>query len=188
MLTLSHDKLRIFCLILLSHLLLTQTSTAQTTAAQNAGEAAARQATSSVLIRWQGKPGVERYRLQLATDARFNDIVFDQAVVGRQHVVKELTPGRYYWRVAPAAKETGAYSRATEVVVVASNVVAPADLGGWRTATGEVLRPVSAQLRAGGVVDLVGVNREGTTYAIDGANGVTLWSARYRPDAGAEKS
>ena len=188
MLTLPHDQLRIFCLILLSHLLLTQTSTAQTAGAQNADEAAARQATSSILIRWQGKPGVERYRLQLATDARFNDIVFDQAVVGRQHVVRELTPGRYYWRVAPAAKETGAYSRATEVVVVAPNVVAPADLGGWRTATGEVLRPVSAQLRSGGAVDLVGVNREGTTYAIDGANGVTLWSARYRPDAGAEKS
>ncbi|HEX6622776.1 MAG TPA: FG-GAP-like repeat-containing protein [Pyrinomonadaceae bacterium] len=187
MLTLSHDKLRIFCLILLSHLLLTQTSTAQTTAAQNADEAAARQATSSILIRWQGKPGVERYRLQLATDARFNDIVFDQAVVGRQHVVRELTPGRYYWRVAPAAKETGTYSAATEIVVVASNAVAPAQLGGWRTATGEVLRPVSAQLRSGGVVDLVGVNREGTTYAIDGANGGTLWAARYRPDAGAEQ-
>ena len=181
--TLSHDKLRALCLLLLSHLLFTQTSTAQ-----NADEAAARQATSSILIRWQGRPGVERYRLQLATDARFNDIVFDQAVVGRQHVVRELTPGRYYWRVAPAPKETGAYSRAKEVVVSASNVVAPADLGGWRTATGEVLRPVSAQLRAGGVVDLVGVNREGTTYAIDGANGVTLWSARYRPGAEAGES
>ncbi|HEX6622456.1 MAG TPA: hypothetical protein VF064_02000, partial [Pyrinomonadaceae bacterium] len=100
--TLSHDKLRALCLlILISRLLFTQTSTAQTTAARKADEAAAPQATSSIHIRWQGKPGVERYRLQLATDARVNDIVFDQAVVGRQHVVRELTPGRYYWRVAP---------------------------------------------------------------------------------------
>ena len=65
-----------------------------------------RQVGPSILVRWQGKPGVERYRLQLATDETFKDIVFDQAVVGRQHVVKELPPGNYFWRVAPAAGET----------------------------------------------------------------------------------
>ncbi len=150
----------------------------------------AKQIGPSILIRWQGKPGVSRYRLQLATDEAFKDIVFDQAVVGRQHVVKELPPGNYFWRVAPAAGETGAYSIPTRVTlgdkpgrVEVADVVMPADTGGWRTATGEVVRPVPASLRSGGVVDLVAVNSEGTIYAVDGVSGIALWTARYRPDA-----
>ena len=46
----------------------------------------------SILVRWQGKPGVSRYRLQLATDEKFEDVVFDQAVEGRQYVVRDLPP------------------------------------------------------------------------------------------------
>jgi hypothetical protein len=150
-----------------------------------------RQVGPSMLIRWQGKPGVARYRLQLATDEAFKDIVFDQAVVGRQYVVKELPPGNYFWRVAPAAVETGAYSKPTPVtlgeapggVVAVPDVVVPSDTGGWRTATGDVTRPVPASLRSGGVVDLIAVNSEGTIYAVDGVSGIALWTARYRPDA-----
>jgi hypothetical protein len=59
----------------------------------------------------------------------------------------------------------------------------PADTGGWRTATGEVLRPVPAPLRTGGVIDLIAVNSEGTIYAVDGVSGIALWTGRYRPDA-----
>lgn len=187
-------KLRALCLSLLL-LIFTQVTTAQTPSnpQDGASQGGARQVTSSVLVRWQGKPGVERYRLQLATDAGFNDIVFDRAVVGREHLVEGLTPGRYFWRVAPAAKETGAFSQPSPVEVTASatpsvtvsNVNAPADLGGWRTATGEVLRPASAQLRTGAIVDLVGMNKDGTIYAIDGASGIALWTARYRPGASA---
>ncbi len=150
-----------------------------------------RQVGPSILIRWQGKPGIARYRLQLATDEAFKDIVFDRAVVGRQYVVRELPPGNYFWRVAPAAGETGAYSTPTRVtlgdspagVVAVADVVMPADTGGWRTATGNVTRPVPAALRTGGVVDLVAVNSEGTVYAVDGVSGIALWTARYRPDA-----
>lgn len=150
----------------------------------------ARQVGPSILIRWTGTPGVARYRLQLATDEAFKDIVFDQAVVGRQYVVKELPPGSYFWRVAPAAGETGAYSAPARVTlgdtpgkVEVPDVVMPPDTGGWRTATGEVARPVPASLRSGGVVDLVAVNTEGTIYAVDGVSGIALWTARYRPDA-----
>ncbi|HEU4595952.1 MAG TPA: PQQ-binding-like beta-propeller repeat protein [Pyrinomonadaceae bacterium] len=151
----------------------------------------AKQVGPSILIRWQGTPGIARYRLQLATDEAFKDIVFDRAVVGRQYVVKELPPGNYFWRVAPAAGETGSYSTPTRVtlgdapsgVVAVADVVMPADTGGWRTATGDVLRPVPAALRSGGVVDLVAVNAEGTIYAVDGVSGIALWTARYRPEA-----
>jgi outer membrane protein assembly factor BamB len=148
-----------------------------------------RQIGPSILIRWQGKPGIQRYRLQLSTDEAFKDIVFDQAVVGRQHVVKDLPPGNYFWRVAPAAVETGAYSTPARVTlgekagVAVADVVAPPDMGGWRTATGDVTRPVPAQLRTGGVVDVVAVNAEGNIYAVDGVSGIALWTSRFRPDA-----
>ena len=72
----------------------------------------AAQLPPSILVRWQGRPGVNRYRLQLATEERFADVVFDRAVEGRQYVVKDLPPGNYFWRVAPAAAETSpSYSR-----------------------------------------------------------------------------
>ncbi|MGB8507892.1 MAG: PQQ-binding-like beta-propeller repeat protein [Pyrinomonadaceae bacterium] len=150
-----------------------------------------RQVAPSMLIRWQGRPGVERYRLQLATDAAFNDIVFDRAVTGRQYVVNELAPGKYFWRVAPAVGETGSFSRPAPVEMTSStpnsvavaSVVVPADTGGWRTATGDVVRPVPANLRTGQVIDLVGVNRDGTIYAVDGVSGIALWTSRFRPDA-----
>src|SRR4051794_33687317 len=58
---------------------------------------------------WEPIPGVTRYRLQVSLDSRFNDIVFDGAVNGISQVVP-LAPGKYYWRVAPAPKETGRYS------------------------------------------------------------------------------
>src|SRR3712207_887922 len=72
----------------------------QATTQANGQTPAARQLEPSILVRWQGRPGINRYRLQLATDERFEDIVFDQAVEGRQHVVKGLPPGNYFWRVA----------------------------------------------------------------------------------------
>jgi outer membrane protein assembly factor BamB len=46
-----------------------------------------------------------------------------------------------------------------------------------------VLQPVGAQLRSQAGFDLVGVNSDGMVYALDGANGVALWIARFRPSA-----
>lgn len=166
-------------------------SKSQQTAAQPGGQTpTAHQLEPSILVRWQGRPGINRYRLQLATDENFEDVVFDQAVEGRQHVVKGLPPGDYFWRVAAAAVETSiSYSKpervtlsaATKGVEVAS-VVLPADVG-WRTATGEVARLVPASLRAGGVTDFVGVAPDGRVFAVDGASGISLWTSRFNPSA-----
>lgn len=152
--------------------------------------APARQVTSSIFIRWAGRPGVTRYRLQLATDESFSDIVFDEAVVGNWYVVKTLPPGRYFWRVAPAVGETGNFSTPKRVEATAGaaagademNVLMPPGNTGWRTATGEVTRPMPAQLRAGQGFDLLGVNTDGMVFALDGSNGVALWTARFKPE------
>ena len=65
--------------------------------------------------------------------------------------------------------------------------------GGWRTATGEIPYPIALKLRAGRGFDLVGVNTDGTAYAIDATSGVAMWTARYNPsvrrgDAAAAKA
>lgn len=161
--------------------------TPQTVATQANGQTpTAQQLPPSILVRWQGRPGVDRYRLQLATDERFEDIVFDQAVEGRQYVVKGLPPGNYFWRVAAAAAETSvSYTKPERVTlseaatgVEVASVVMPADAG-WRTATGEVARLVPASLRSGGVTDFVGVSPDGRVFAVDGASGISLWTARF---------
>lgn len=163
--------------------------TQQTTVTQANGQTpTAQQLPPSILVRWQGRPGVNRYRLQLATDEKFEDIVFDQAVEGRQYVVKGLPPGNYFWRVAAAAAETSiSYTKPERVTlsesatgVEVASVVMPADAG-WRTATGEVARLVPASLRAGGVTDFVGVSPDGRVFAVDGASGISLWTARFNP-------
>jgi outer membrane protein assembly factor BamB len=158
------------------------------------GRPEARQVTQSTVIRWSGQPGIKRYRLQLARDEKFADIIFDRAVVGLEYRVTELPSGSYYWRVAPAAVETGAYSspapvqigdtRTTQTGTGTGAALAAADNNtGWRTATGNVAQPLAAHLRDASSYDLVGVNSDGMVYALDGANGVALWTARFRPQA-----
>ncbi|MDT7690395.1 MAG: FG-GAP-like repeat [Acidobacteriota bacterium] len=155
----------------------------------------AQQMPPSILVRWQGKPGVSRYRLQLASDEKFEDIVFDQAVEGRQYVVKGLAPGNYFWRVAPAAAETSiTFSRPERVSlsgeqkVEVASVLLPADATGWRIATGEVVRLAPAALRTGGIVDFVGVGVDGRVFAVDGASGISLWTARFGPPAAGQQT
>ena len=74
--------------------------------------------------------------------------------------------------------------RATPTPAVAVTTAAvlrsPANVG-WQAAIGRVHRPVPARLRAGQQFDLLAVNSEGTVYALEGANGAALWTARYRP-------
>ncbi|MBV9209265.1 MAG: PQQ-binding-like beta-propeller repeat protein [Acidobacteria bacterium] len=152
------------------------------------------QVTGTARIVWTGTPKITRYRLQLARDEAFTDIVFDKLVLAREYTVTELVPGGYFWRVAPAAFETGAYTKPLPVTInaqgtsSASNVPPPALLAppenvGWRTATGSVEHPRTAHLRAGAGSDLICVNAYGMVYAVGGDNGVALWSARYRPNA-----
>jgi hypothetical protein len=63
-----------------------------------------------VTIQWNKQKNVARYRLQIAADEKFQDVFFDGRVAGNRYVVKDLLPGAYYWRVAPADSQLGAFS------------------------------------------------------------------------------
>jgi hypothetical protein len=53
--------------------------------------------------------GVSKYRLQIADDEDFRNVLFDVRLVGGPHNVCWLSPGSYYWRVAPSNGKTGAF-------------------------------------------------------------------------------
>jgi hypothetical protein len=130
---------------------------------------------------------VKRYRLQLALDEKFTDIVFDRAVIGLEQEVSGLQPGKYYWRVAPAPKETGRYSAPLLVeatkpkpAVPVYTVMRPSPDVGWQAAIGAAARPFGAHLRAGKNFDLIALNSDGAVYALDSSDGSALWTARER--------
>lgn len=198
--------------------------------AQNRNRPRSFKARPTARLQWSGEPGISRYRLQLARDAQFTDVVFDRAVTGLDYVVRDLPSGNYYWRVASAPSETRAYSTPAPVQIsttptaatlsattpiattptvataiaarpiaarpiaaipvakpaaapkpVRERVLQPPENVGWRTATGNVLQPLAAHLRDAIGYDLVGVNADGTVYALNGTNGVALWAAGFMP-------
>jgi len=65
------------------------------------------QTNTTVHLHWGPRPGVSRYRLQLASDRNFHDIVFDRVVNGNETEVNDLAPGNYFWRIAPLTKNLG---------------------------------------------------------------------------------
>jgi len=156
---------------------------------------------TTVNLRWGLRPGIARYRLQLAQDRDFADIVFDRVITGNQTQVSELAPGRYFWRVAPLTAKLGEFSSAGVVDIVAraepsrspSPVPTPASIaspprnppatsieasGGWRAAIGDASRPALAHLRSADRWYVVATSSDGLTYALDAGNGVALWSVR----------
>ena len=166
---------------------------------------------TTVNLRWGPRPGVARYRLQLAQDRDFADIVFDRVVTGNQTQVNDLAPGRYFWRVAPLTAKLGEFSSAGVVDIVARTepfrnpVPAPTPTsisspknppaksivasGGWRAAIGDASLPVLAHLRSPDRWYLVTTSSEGVTYALDAGSGVALWSVRSpRQTSGATPS
>src|SRR3954470_392294 len=70
------------------------------------------QGQTLVHLRWGPRPGVSRYRLQLARDRGFADIVFDRLVQGTEIEINDLDPGTYFWRIAPLATTLGEFSSA----------------------------------------------------------------------------
>jgi len=70
-----------------------------------------------VTIQWNKQKGITRYRLQIAADEKFQDVFFDRRVTGSRYVVSDLSPGSYYWRVAPAEGELGEFSRPVKFFV-----------------------------------------------------------------------
>jgi outer membrane protein assembly factor BamB len=139
-----------------------------------------------LLIKWSLQPGVSRYRLQIATDAEFADIVFDEAVTGNEYTVKVLPRGHYYWHVAPAVQETGRFSNASPVdstgaIPEGAPDVKPMDASalirsGWRVVSASVLEPVLVgKVQQSGLV-LIAADHKGGVFAFDGTTGEPRWS------------
>ena len=161
---------------------------------------------TTIHLRWGARPGVSRYRLQLAGDRDFLDIVFDRVVSGNEYRISDLSPGKYFWRVAPLTAKLGEFSSAAPIEVTpipaksndpiqppinrsdraisngSSGSTPPSNAirggGGWRAAVGEINDPVAAHLRSRDRFEVVGVNSQGITFALDANTGVALWSAR----------
>jgi outer membrane protein assembly factor BamB len=167
--------------------------------------AATAQETASAKIVWTKQPGVNRYRLQVAADAQFQDVLFDRLVEGDEYVVRDLNPGNYFWRVAPQTGPTAGVflkpipfeAKQTRAVAAPTKPETPNQppssvdnktrtrlaIPGWSVATGQIVRLMSAKLRPGTTTDFVGVNSEGRVYALDGARGIALWTAAFRLSA-----
>jgi len=62
-------------------------------------------------IHWPRQQNVSWYRLQIGGDETFSDIYSDRRVLGDSFRVRDLDPGYYYWRIAPADNQVGAFSR-----------------------------------------------------------------------------
>ena len=71
----------------------------------------AREIAFPVTIRWNRQKGINKFRLQIAADERFQNVFSDRRIVGDRYVVSELPPGYYYWRVAAAESQVGEFSR-----------------------------------------------------------------------------
>jgi outer membrane protein assembly factor BamB len=155
-------------------------------------------------IQWTKQPGVTKYRLQIATDEKFSDVLFDGLIMGSEYVVRDLAPGRYYWRIAQAQNETGQFGKAipfdvklpamtnpkVAIIKIESSSATPNKttrnrdaVSGWSVATGEIMKLMAVELRRGTQQDFLGVNSQGTVYALDGAKGIALWTANFKLDA-----
>ncbi|HKZ79139.1 MAG TPA: hypothetical protein VJ124_12615 [Pyrinomonadaceae bacterium] len=112
--------------------------------------------TGMVKVSWQKRPRVSRYRIQVASDISFQDVVFDGRVIGNQYVPEMLEPGRYYWRVASADAEAGKFSRPEqfEIKAVATAAeesvepVMPGEIRVLRPQANEVIMSPAMQLDA----------------------------------------
>lgn len=179
------------------------TAYGQIPAAQPTAPVSQSQPATVVNLRWGARPGVFRFRLQLSRDAAFADIVFDRVVSGHEYRITDLTPGRYFWRVAPLGARRGEFSSAGVIDVPANGNSASSNnqkviegkLGpeairprGWYAAIGNVTSPLAAHLRSRGQLDIVSVTSEGRVVALDAVSGVALWIARARATNGAGRS
>src|SRR5580765_4902478 len=144
-------RLSLACALLIS-VALPQTSIAQ----DNPQSGNAR-----VHLHWGARPGVSRYRLQLAADSGFHDIVVDRIVKGTEIDINDLPSGKYFWRFAPLTKTLGEFSSAAPIdtsqaatnapalpsssppvaTVPTSTSKAIATSGGWHAVVGDVARP-----------------------------------------------
>lgn len=85
-----------------------------------------------VTIRWNRQKCTNKYRLQIAADERFQNVFLDRRVTGDRYVVKELPPGYYFWRAAPAELQVGEFSRPIRFFI-SGGVVMPVTFPGRTT-------------------------------------------------------
>jgi outer membrane protein assembly factor BamB len=158
---------------------------------------------TSVTLRWGARAGVARYRLQLANDAAFSDVIFDRVVSGHEYRLNDLLPGRYYWRVASLNAKRGEFSSAGVIEVPANRgtktpsptppavsnnlpTTTVASRGGWYAAIGDVARSIVAHLSGPGSSEIVALTTDGRIVALDATRGIALWTVRttQRPPSG----
>jgi outer membrane protein assembly factor BamB len=152
-------------------------------------------------IQWNKEPGVTKYRVQIASDDKFSDVLFDSLIEGSEYVVRDLAPGHYYWRIAQAETETWQFVKPMpfevklpgmrnspvsiikiESSITTANATSRNRNGGWSVATGEIVKLMAVQLRSGTQQDFLGVTSQGRVYALDGARGIALWTANFKLD------
>jgi hypothetical protein len=80
-------------------------------------------------IQWNKQKGVTKYRLQIAGDEEFRNVFYDGLVTGERYIVRSLSPGYYYWRIAAAELNTGAFSKPTGFFVSGGVVIATKPTG-----------------------------------------------------------
>jgi len=134
-------------------------------------------------IKWNRQTGISRYRLQIATDARFQNVLLDRLVHTDEYHPSDLIPGYYYWRVAPSEDAMGRFLPPLPFQVtatirkVAASPAKPVESKppslSWFTATG----PLKALLAAPSG-DFIAINKADVIYAIDSTSGIPRWTTR----------
>ncbi len=178
-------------LAMLAAVFLTVSAMAQSTT--STGAVTNKQSTL-VTVRWGARTGVSRYRLQVAQDREFTDIVFDRVVYGLEYQISDLVPGKYFWRVAPLDGKLGTFSSAGVIEVTQNtaptspgivtrdrdakppaNALSVATRNVWYAAFANVSKPIPAHLRSASGIDIVATTTDNRVIAIDGLTGVALW-------------
>src|SRR5438128_4377935 len=111
--------------------------------------AVARKVSASARIQWKAQSKVSRYRLQVARDQGFTDMVIDKAVSGTSYLISGLPEGKYYWRVAPIGGEGGNYSSARSVQLVKPKPKEPETTSAKKPA--KAVKPVESASKSKGV-------------------------------------
>ena len=91
-------------------------------------------------IQWPRQRGVTWYRLQIGEDETFRNIYFDRRVMTDQVRISDLAPGYYYWRIAPADNQLGAFSRPIRFFV-SGGIVTPTNFRNSDYRRGRYSRP-----------------------------------------------
>ena len=150
--------------------------------------------TTLVTVRWGARTGVSRYRLQVAQDRDFADILFDRVVDGHEYEVSDLQPGKYFWRVAPLDDKLGTFSSAAVIDVSAGTApmsrlnkisaqnpsrasapLAVATRSAWYAAFTGVSKTALMHLRSVDTVEIVATTMDGRVITLDGLTGIALW-------------